>query len=98
MLSTADRSALLCLELDRGTQRLGVISAKFASYRRLATQDAGWQLLFVVPHEIRVRWLSSITNDDPLALPASVVVLPKLTSEGHGHLSCASTAPVSNES
>jgi hypothetical protein len=63
VLADADRSAVLCLELDRATQRLAAIEAKLAAYRRLADEHPAWQLLFVVPTANRARWLREVAAE-----------------------------------
>lgn len=63
VLADGDRSAVLCLELDRATQRLAAIEAKLAAYRRLVDEYPDWQLLFVVPTASRARWLREVADE-----------------------------------
>ena len=56
-LQVGARSAVLCLEMDEGTQHAPVIRARFAAYGRWLPARAGWHLLFVVQSEQRTRWL-----------------------------------------
>ncbi|MEX0630062.1 MAG: replication-relaxation family protein [Chloroflexota bacterium] len=50
-------SAVLCLEVDEGTQHLPTIRHKLLAYREALSQRLGWQVLFVAPSEARVAWL-----------------------------------------
>lgn len=79
-LADGDRCAVLCLELDRATQRLAAIEAKLAAYRRLLDKFPDWQLLFVVPTAIRARWLREVADeaDERVAARAWVTSLAAL--------------------
>lgn len=57
VLAEGASSAVLCLEIDRATQRLAAIEGKLAAYRHLLGDYPDWQLVFVVPTCNRARWL-----------------------------------------
>jgi hypothetical protein len=82
VLGLGDRSAALCLEIDRATQRLAVIAAKLASYRGLLERYHDWQVLFIVPTPTRALWLRkiAIAADDEVAGRAWVTSLAALRS------------------
>jgi hypothetical protein len=82
VLADGDRSAVLCLELDRATQRLAAIEAKLVAYRRLLDDYPDWQLLFVVPTANRARWLREVADeaDQHVAARAWVTSLAALRS------------------
>jgi len=81
-LAEGDRFAVLCLEIDRATQRLAAITAKLAGYRRLVETYPDWQLLFVVPTPTRALWLRKMadTADEEVAARAWVTSLAALRS------------------
>lgn len=80
VLAQGTRSAVMCLEADRATQRLAAIEAKLAAYRPLLHEYPGWCLLFVVPTAARARWIAEVasTADRAVAARAWVVTLPAL--------------------
>jgi hypothetical protein len=82
VLADADRSTVLCLEVDKATQRLAAIEAKLAAYRRLLDEYPDWQLLFVVPTANRARWLREVADeaDERVAARAWVTSLAALRS------------------
>jgi hypothetical protein len=85
VLADGDRSAVLCLEIDRATQRLAAIMAKLARYRRLLEAYSDWQVMFVVPTAGRARWLRKVApaTDEGVAVHSWVTSLAALRS---GHL------------
>jgi hypothetical protein len=82
VLAEGERSVVLCLEIDRATQRLAAIAAKLASYRRLLAAYPDWPLLFVVPTANRARWLRHMASatDEGVAANAWVTSLVALRS------------------
>ncbi len=56
-LQVGTNSAVLCLEMDEGTQHAPVIRARLRAYGRFLPRRVGWHLLFVVQSEHRVAWL-----------------------------------------
>lgn len=85
VLADGERSAVLCLEIDRATQRLAAIEGKLAAYRSLLDDYPDWQLVFVVPTANRARWLRGAADgaDERVAARAWVTSLTSLRS---GHL------------
>ena len=85
VLQVGARSAVLCLEMDEGTQHAPVIRARLAAYGRWLPARAGWHLLFVVQSEQRTRWLRRLGSwHGPASLDARswVVRLAALGREG----------------
>jgi hypothetical protein len=82
VLAQGDRSAVVCLEIDRATQRLAAIAAKIAAYRRLLDACPDWQILFVVPSADRARWVRKVasTADEEVAARVWVTTLTELRS------------------
>ena len=79
------RSAVLCIEMDEGTQHAPVIRARLAAYGRTLPARAGWHLLFAVQSEQRARWLRRLGSwHGPASLDGRswVVRLADLRSEG----------------
>jgi hypothetical protein len=61
-----DRSVGWFLELDRGTETLGRLVAKLASYRRLLTEGGpAYPVLFVLPNRVREQNLHRKLADKP---------------------------------
>lgn len=89
VLAEGERSVVLCLEIDRATQRLAAITGKLAAYRGLLETYPDWQLLFVVPTPTRARWLRrmAVAADEQVTARAWVTSIAALQSR---HL----TAPV----
>jgi hypothetical protein len=83
VLADGDRWAVLCLELDRATQRLAAIEAKLAAYRRLLDEHAYWQLLFVVPTANRARWLWDVAGEADEAVANRAWVTSLAALRGH---------------
>ena len=84
-LQVGARSAVLCLEMDEGTQHAPVIQARLAAYGRWLPARAGWHLLFIVQSEQRTRWLRRLGSwHGPASLESRswVVRLADLSSEG----------------
>jgi len=81
-LAEDERSVVLCIEIDRATQRLAAIAAKLAAYGRLLDQYPHWQLLFVVPTANRARWLRAMARaaDSQVAARAWVTTLDAIRS------------------
>jgi hypothetical protein len=88
VLAEGERSVVLCLEIDRATQRLAAITGKLASYRGLLETYPDWQLVFVVPTPTRARWLRkmAVAADEQVAARAWVTSIAAL---GSGHLQAA---------
>jgi hypothetical protein len=84
------RSAVLCLEADRATQRLAAIEAKLAAYQHLLDEYPDWQVLFVVPTVARAAWLREVAGEaDPsVARRVWVVTLGSLRAR---HLAAGTT-------
>ena len=74
VLTEAERSGIVCLEIDEATQRLAAIRAKLAGYRHLVEVYPDWQILFVVPTANRARWLAGVAGsvDERVAAQAWV--------------------------
>lgn len=85
VLAEGARSVVVCLEIDRATQRLAAITAKLASYRRLLTAYRDWQLLFVVPTANRALWLRQMASASDGGVAASAWVT-SLTALRQRHL------------
>ncbi len=84
-LQVGARSAVLCLEMDEGTQHAPVIRARLAAYGRWLPTRAGWHLLFVVQSEQRTRWLRRLGSwHGPASLEGRswVVRLADVRSDG----------------
>jgi Replication-relaxation len=84
-LQAGGRSAVLCIEMDEGTQHAPVIRARLAAYGRTLPARVGWHLLFVIQSEQRVRWLRRLGSwHGPASLEGRswVVRLADLRSEG----------------
>ena len=84
-LQVGARSAVLCLEMDEGTQHAPVIRARLAAYGRWLPARAGWHLLFVVQSEQRTGWLRRLGSwHGPASLQGRswVVRLADLCSHG----------------
>ena len=88
VLQDADRSGVLCLEIDEATQRRAVIEAKLNGYRRLFQAHPTWWLLFVVPSRNRARWLRTVAArvDETVAARAWVTSLVALRTT---HVECS---------
>ena len=84
-LQVGARSAVLCLEMDEGTQHAPVIRARLTAYGRWLPTRGGWHLLLVVQSEQRARWLRRLGSwHGPKSLDGRswVVRLADLGSEG----------------
>lgn len=84
-LQVGTGSAVLCLEMDEGTQHAPVIRARLAAYGRWLPARTGWHLLFIVQSEQRTRWLRRLGSwHGPASLEGRswVVRLVDLGSEG----------------
>jgi len=55
--TTDGGSAVLALEIDEGTEHRRPIRAKLAAYRRPLAARPSWQLIVVVPSQIRANWM-----------------------------------------
>jgi len=84
VLAEGERSVVLCLEVDRATQRLAAITGKLAGYRGLLETYPDWQLVFVVPTPTRARWLRkmAVAADEQVAARACVTSLAALRARG----------------
>lgn len=60
VLTTGSRSAVLCVEIDEGTQHAAVIRPRLTAYARALPDHPGWRLLVVVPSETRAAWMRRI--------------------------------------
>jgi hypothetical protein len=82
VLAEGERSVVLCLEIDRATQRLAAITGKLAAYRGLLETYPDWQLLFVVPTPTRARWLRrmAVAADEQVTARAWVTSIAVLGS------------------
>lgn len=67
-LQGTDTSAVLCLEIDEGTEHTPQIRAKLAAYGRVLPDRAGWHVLFVVPTVDRLAWLRRVVRSQPALL------------------------------
>jgi Replication-relaxation len=79
------RSAVLCIEMDEGTQHAPVIRARLAAYGRWLPARVGWHLLFVIQSEQRARWLRRLGSwHGPASLAGRswVVRLADLSADG----------------
>lgn len=56
--------AVLCLEIDEGTEHAPQIRAKLAAYNRVLPDRAGWHLLFLVPTADRLAWLRRVGRSE----------------------------------
>ena len=84
-VQAGESSAVLCIEMDEGTQHAPVIRARLAAYGRWLPTRGGWHLLFVVQSEQRTRWLRRLGSwHGPASLAGRswVVRLADLGSEG----------------
>jgi Replication-relaxation len=96
-LQLGDRSAVLCLEMDEGTQHAPVIRARLAAYGRWLPARAGWHLLFVVQSEQRTRWLRRLGSwHGPASLEGRSWVV-RLTDLGAGGLNALAVPIVGRE-
>ncbi len=57
VLQVDGRSGVLCLEVDEGTQHVGVVRPRLEAYARGLASRPGWALLVVVPTPTRAAWL-----------------------------------------
>lgn len=60
VLQSDDRSGVLCLEVDEGTQHAGVVRPRLEAYARALASRPGWALLVVVPTRTRAAWLGRL--------------------------------------
>lgn len=60
VLQSDDRSGVLCLEVDEGTQHAGVVRPRLEAYGRALASRPGWALLVVVPTPTRAAWLGRL--------------------------------------
>lgn len=63
-LQVGDRSGVLCLEIDEGTQHAPVIRARLRAYAVSLAGRAGWHVVFVVPTRARMDWLRRVHQRD----------------------------------
>jgi hypothetical protein len=85
VLQLADRSAVLCVEVDEATEHSPTIRARLAAYERALAARTGWHVLWVVPTEERLGWFRRIGRwDQHLGLEACSwgVVLDDLRTLG----------------
>lgn len=66
VLQVRDRSGVVCLEVDEGTEHAAVIRPRLHRYATALRTRRGWVLLFVVPSQARAAWLARLaTRDTP---------------------------------
>lgn len=85
VLQARDRSAVLCLEIDEGTQHVGVIRPRLAAYSVALRTRPGWCLLVVVPSATRAAWYGRLASRVPGWAdggPGLVVVLEAVVRDG----------------
>ena len=63
------RSAVMCIELDEGTEHHPVIIDKLARYASQLSDRTGWHLLFVVPSRERLGRVRRLGRRPGLAIP-----------------------------
>lgn len=93
-------SAVLCLEIDEGTQHAPVIRRKLLAYRRALARRPGWLLLFVVPSTGRRSWLLRQAAAEPTLRAGSsgwVCELPDLSASGLDAMAWSLGAPRSSQ-
>ncbi len=85
VLQVADRSGVLCLEVDEGTQHAGVIRPRLEAYARALASRPGWALLVAAPTPTRAAWLGRLaarTRGPSARSTGWVVVLGELERDG----------------
>jgi Replication-relaxation len=83
-LQGAGGSAVLCLEIDEGTEHAPQIRAKLATYSRVLPDRPGWRVLFAVPTADRLAWLRRAARSEAALLTGRLwaVVLGDLEALG----------------
>lgn len=86
VLQLKARSAVLCIELDEGTEHHPVIIDKLARYASRLRDRSGWHLLFVVPSRERLGRVRRLARRPGLAIPgrAWVALLTDVRGDGLG--------------
>jgi len=85
VLQLSERSAVLCIELDEGTEHHPVIIDKLERYATQLGDRAGWHLLFVVPGRerlMRIRRLARRPGLTTLRGHAWVALLADVRTRG----------------
>jgi len=78
VVTTGAGSAVLALEIDEGTTYQRTVRAKLAAYRRPLSTRPAWQLVVVVPGQIRSDWMVRQAAAMSLGPSAWVVTLGDL--------------------